>query len=39
MDPTKIKAEQRAMEKMRLKVQAQYALIKARRKREGDFHL
>lgn len=32
-------AEQRSMEQMRAKVQAQYALIKQQRKRDGDFHL
>jgi hypothetical protein len=36
---SKIQAEQRSMEAMRNKVQAQYELIKARRKQEGDFHL
>uniref|UniRef100_A0A7S2SL71 Uncharacterized protein n=1 Tax=Eucampia antarctica TaxID=49252 RepID=A0A7S2SL71_9STRA len=39
MDADKITAEQKSMEKMRLKVQAQYALIKIRRKKERDFHL
>jgi hypothetical protein len=36
---SKIEAEQRSMEAMRNKVQAQYELIKARRKEAGDFHL
>eukprot|EP00978_Attheya_sp_CCMP212_P034395 scaffold143861_cov60-Attheya_sp.AAC.1 len=36
---SKIEAEQRSMEAMRNKVQAQYELIKARRKQAGDFHL
>jgi len=31
--------EHKAMEEMRRKVQAQYALIKSKRKQEGDFHL
>ena len=34
-----VELEHKAMEDMRQKVQAQYALIKAKRKREGDFHL
>jgi hypothetical protein len=34
-----IEAEQRNLERMRQKVQEQYALIKAKRKRAGDFHL
>jgi hypothetical protein len=34
-----LRAEQRAMEKTRLQIQAQYAQIKAKRKRDGDFHL
>jgi hypothetical protein len=39
MSSAQIEAEHNAMEIMRRKVQAQYALIKAKRKREGDFHL
>lgn len=40
MDENKIKAEQNAMEIMRRKVQAQYAIMKAKRKQEGaSFHL
>ena len=39
MDEAKIKAEQKSMEAMRLRVQSQYALIKAKRKQMGDFHL
>mmetsp|Transcript_24075 Transcript_24075/g.29650 ORF Transcript_24075/g.29650 Transcript_24075/m.29650 type:complete len:356 (-) Transcript_24075:2169-3236(-) len=38
MDEKLIKAEQNAMEIMRRKVQAQYALIKAQRRKEGSFH-
>ena len=34
-----IKAEQHAMDNLRRKVQTQYALVKAKRKRQGDFHL
>ncbi|CAB9505431.1 expressed unknown protein [Seminavis robusta] len=34
-----VKAEQANLEQMRLQVQEQYAAIKARRKRGGDFHL
>jgi hypothetical protein len=34
-----IAAEKQAMENMRLKVQAQYALVKAKRRQAGDFHL
>jgi hypothetical protein len=32
-------AEQRSMEKMREKVQARYAIMKAQRKKDHDFHL
>ena len=32
-------AEQIAMENMRRKVQAQYAIVKAKRRKAGDFHL
>lgn len=39
MDSKKIKAEQRAMDALRAKVQAQYAVIKERRKKAGEFHL
>eukprot|EP00979_Chaetoceros_neogracilis_P003486 scaffold602_cov227-Chaetoceros_neogracile.AAC.8 len=41
MDEGKIKAEQNSMEIMRRKVQAQYALLKAKRKQQGgaSFHL
>lgn len=39
MDEAKIMAEQKSMEAMRLRVQSQYALIKAKRKQMGDFHL
>jgi hypothetical protein len=39
MSDAQRKAEHHAMEKMRLKVQAQYALMKAKRKQEKDFHL
>lgn len=40
LDEEKIEAEQNAMEIMRRKVQAQYALMKAKRKQEGgNFHL
>jgi len=34
-----IEAERQAMDRMRRKVQAQYAEIKAKRKQNGDFHL
>jgi Txe/YoeB family toxin of Txe-Axe toxin-antitoxin module len=34
-----IAAEQKAMENMRRKVQAQYALVKDKRRKAGDFHL
>lgn len=34
-----VEAEQKAMENMRRKVQAQYALVKAKRRKTGDFHL
>ena len=40
MDEEKIKAEQNAMEIMRRKVQAQYAIMKAKRRQAaGSFHL
>lgn len=39
MNQAEMDAEQQAMELMRRKVQAQYAVIKTRRKLEGDFHL
>mmetsp|Transcript_35935 Transcript_35935/g.72975 ORF Transcript_35935/g.72975 Transcript_35935/m.72975 type:complete len:403 (+) Transcript_35935:176-1384(+) len=39
MDSKKIRAEQRAMDALRAKVQAQYAVIKQKRKRAGEFHL
>ena len=39
MSSAQVAAEQNAMELMRRKVQAQYAVIKAQRKRDGDFHL
>jgi hypothetical protein len=39
MSQTQIAAEQEAMELVRRKVQAQYAVIKAKRKLRGDFHL
>jgi hypothetical protein len=40
MDEKKIKAEQNTMEIMRRKVQAQYAILKAKRKQENSsFHL
>ena len=39
MDEQKRRAEQRAMDNLRLKVQAQYNVIKQKRKRAGDFHL
>lgn len=39
MDEQKRRAEQRAMDNLRAKVQAQYAVIKQKRKRAGDFHL
>jgi hypothetical protein len=39
MDEKSIKAEQNAMEVMRKKVQVQYALLKAKRRKEGNFHL
>ena len=34
-----VQREQANLEKMRQQVQAQYAIIKAKRKRDGDFHL
>lgn len=34
-----VQREQADLEKMRQQVQAQYAIIKAKRKRDGDFHL
>jgi len=37
MDNVKIKAEQNAMEAMRRKVQASYAILKAKRRQEGRF--
>jgi len=39
MTEEQISAEQDAMEVVRRKAQAQYALIKAQRKRAGEFHL
>lgn len=39
MDEKSIKAEQDAMEAMRRKIQAQYSIIKAKRRQEGSFHL
>lgn len=39
MTNAQVAAENNAMELMRRKVQAQYASIKAKRKRAGDFHL
>eukprot|EP00980_Cylindrotheca_fusiformis_P016280 scaffold4838_cov110-Cylindrotheca_fusiformis.AAC.4 len=39
MTDAQVEAEKNAMEAMRRKVQAQYASIKARRRRAGDFHL
>ena len=39
MTDVQIEAEKNAMEMMRRKVQAQYASIKAKRKRAGEFHL
>lgn len=39
MSQTRIAAEQEAMEVMRRKVQAQYAVIKSRRRSNRDFHL
>lgn len=39
MTDVQIEAEKNAMELMRRKVHAQYASIKARRKRAGEFHL
>ena len=39
MDEQKRRAEQRAMDNLRAKVQAQYAVIKQKRKRAGEFHL
>jgi hypothetical protein len=39
MTDAQVAAETGAMEMMRLRVQAQYASIKAKRKRAGDFHL
>lgn len=35
----KVEDEQNTMEQMRKEIQARYALIKAKRKRDGDFHL
>lgn len=34
-----VKQEQKNLERMRMQVQAQYAIIKAKRKQAGDFHL
>ena len=39
MTEAQVKAESNAMELIRRRVQAQYASIKAKRKRAGDFHL
>jgi hypothetical protein len=39
MTSEQVEAESNAMDIMRRKIQAQYALIKAKRKRDGDFHL
>jgi len=39
MTETQVKAESNSMELMRRRVQAQYAVIKAKRKRAGEFHL
>jgi len=39
MDEQKRRAEQRAMDNLRAKVQAQYAVIKQKRKKAGEFHL
>lgn len=39
MDEKSIKAEQDAMEALRRKIQAQYTLVKAQRRKEGAFHL
>jgi hypothetical protein len=39
MTSEQVQAESNAMDIMRRKVQAQYALIKAKRKHDGDFHL
>ena len=39
MTEARIAAENNAMEIMRRKVQAQYAIIKAKRRKDGDFHL
>jgi hypothetical protein len=39
MTDVQVEAEKNAMDLMRRKVQAQYATIKDRRKRAGDFHL
>ena len=38
MDRKNIRAEQMAMDALRAKVQAQYAIIKQKRKRAGEFH-
>lgn len=39
MNDEDIQAEPEAMEDMRREVQAQYAAVKAKRRRAGDFHL
>jgi hypothetical protein len=39
MNNEMIQAEQNAMEVIRQKVQKQYALMKAKRRKDGDFHL
>jgi hypothetical protein len=39
MNEEDVSAEQKSMELMRRKVQAQYRLIKLKRKNTGDFHL
>jgi hypothetical protein len=39
MTSEQVEAESNAMDIMRRKIQAQYALIKAKRKADGDFHL
>lgn len=39
MTEAQIKAESNAMELIRRRAQAQYASIKAKRKRAGEFHL
>ena len=39
MKPDQVQAEHDAMEQLRQRVQAQYAQVKAQRKRNGDFHL